>query len=793
MKIVIGTRGSNLALKQTRLVEAMLKNLDPSLETEINIIKTKGDKVLDKSISKIGGKEIFIKEIEKDLLDGTIDMAVHSMKDMPGVLPEGLIISSIPEREDPRDVLVTRDKIASIYDLPWGARIGTGSKRRAIQLRDMRPDLEIVPIRGNVETRIGKIETEGLDGVALAASGIHRLGLEIENLLYLGLDQVLPSPGQGILAIESREDDKALNSLLQDLTHQESQTQAEMERDFLQEVGGSCSVPVGAYADIDGDRIVFRAVLGDEEGRLERICLEGGLEDRLGLEAGQRLRERFEKKKGRVYLVGAGPGDPELLTLKAKWALEEADLIVYDRLANPSLLDINPGAEKIYAGKKAAQHHLTQDETNNLLYREAAKGRTVARLKGGDPFVFGRGGEEGLYLRERGIDFEVIPGISSAIGGLAYAGIPISHRDLATSFHVITGHTREDDDLDYENLAGLRGTLVFLMGLKNLERIREGLIDSGKDPKTPVALIQWASTSRQRVLVSDLENIVRDKEKSTIDTPAIIVVGEVVGLRKDLNFYERLPLFGHNVVITREAKAAGPTIDKFQSLGANVISLPMIRTNFTWSEDLDRAIEEIEDYSYIYFTSVNGVRFFMDYFIEESDIRRLGGVKFCTIGSKTQGALASYGIKSEFTPDHFEGLEAVDLLKDYVKEGDRVLVPRASLGRHEIVDELKAYCKLTEVPIYDTLASQADKDQIQARLKAYDQLDLVFTSSSTFKNFHKALGEGFADLASKSRIISIGPITTKTIEEAGYKVDIEAEEYTIDGIIRALKEDKIDL
>lgn len=299
MKIIVGSRGSNLALTQTNMIIDEIKTLNPEVDFEVKIIKTKGDLILDKPIDKIGGKQIFIKEIEKELLEGTIDMAVHSMKDMPGELPEGLKLSFIPKREDYRDVLVLREGLKSIEDIPIGGKIGTGSKRRHFQLLEIRPDLKIVGIRGNVETRIKKIDTENLDGTILAAAGISRLGLDLgARAIFLDKENFLPSPGQGILAIEVRSDDEEMERVLKTISHRKTEIQAKGERDFLKSVGGSCSVPVGAYCDIDGDKIILEGLLGSSDGDvLIRMKLEKNIEDleTIGKELGEKILEEMNR------------------------------------------------------------------------------------------------------------------------------------------------------------------------------------------------------------------------------------------------------------------------------------------------------------------------------------------------------------------------------------------------------------------------------------------------------------------------------------------------------------------
>lgn len=299
MKIVVGSRGSKLALTQTNMIVAEIENLNPHVKCLVKVIKTKGDMILDKPIDQIGGKEIFIKEIEKELLEGTIDMAVHSMKDMPGDLPEGLKLSFIPKREDYRDVLVLKEGLKSLDDIPKGGKIGTGSKRRHFQMIEMRPDLEIVGIRGNVETRINKIDSENLYGTILAAAGLSRLGLDLgERAIYLEKDDFLPSPGQGILAIEVRIDDKKIEGVLKAISHKETEIQAKAERDFLKSVGGSCSVPVGAYCDVIGDTIILEGLLGSSDGDvLIKMSIEKKIDDleTIGKELGEMILEEMNR------------------------------------------------------------------------------------------------------------------------------------------------------------------------------------------------------------------------------------------------------------------------------------------------------------------------------------------------------------------------------------------------------------------------------------------------------------------------------------------------------------------
>lgn len=499
---------------------------------------------------------------------------------------------------------------------------------------------------------------------------------------------------------------------------------------------------------------------------------------------------------GKVYLVGAGPGDPGLLTVKGDYYLKKADVVVYDRLVNPSIMrGLKEDVKLIYVGKSPKIHIKTQDEINEILYQEAKEGNLVVRLKGGDPYVFGRGGEEGIYLYDRDIEFEVVPGITSAIGGLAYAGIPITQRGIATSFHVITGHLKDEDDkLNWDALASVGGTLVFLMGVSNMGNIADNLIENGKNPDTPVAIINWGTTGKQKVVDGKLSNIYEISKKEKIKPPSLIAIGEVVGIRDKLNFFEKKPLLGKNVVVTREETAAVDTIKRLEDMGANVISFPTIKiVAITPNLKLEKAIDNINIYTHIVFTSVNGVKvFFKKYFDMGKDIRNMAGIKIAAVGFKTRDAIEKHGIKVDTVPDRFVGEELADKLLPTLKPTDNILVPRAKIAREIMVNLLEKVSLVDEIEIYDTLKTEISKDDILDTLGELEDYYLLFTSSSTFKHFNEIIEGNAAEIFEKGKIISIGPITTRTIVDSGYNVDKEAETYTIDGLIEILVKENID-
>jgi uroporphyrinogen III methyltransferase/synthase len=477
-----------------------------------------------------------------------------------------------------------------------------------------------------------------------------------------------------------------------------------------------------------------------------------------------RDKERFMTEKGRVYIIGAGPGDPGLITLRAVQCIREADVIIYDHLVSPEILrHAGEKARLIYAGKQGGDHTLSQWEINNLLVAEAGQGTIVARLKGGDPFIFGRGGEEAEVLREAGIPFEVVPGISSAVAVPAYAGIPLTHRNHTVSVAFVTGHedpTKGKSDLDWPTLAGI-GTLVFLMGVKNLPAIAENLIRYGKDAETPAALIRWGTTPDQETLAGTLGNIAQKAEEHRFSPPSIFVVGGVVGLRETLNWFETKPLFGRGIVVTRPEAKAEELSELLRARGARVIHFPVIRIAppESW-EDLDGAIDRLESYRWIIFTSANGVAFFFRRLREGGrDIRDLKGIRIATIGPATASAVETLGIRVDLVPEEFISEGVVKAFAGEDLRGRRVLLPRAEEARDVIPEGLvKMGAEVDVVTTYRTIRSDRNAAELESFL-AEDKVDVItFTSPSTVTHFLGIMGPDF-HLPSKVRIACIGPVT----------------------------------
>ncbi len=498
-------------------------------------------------------------------------------------------------------------------------------------------------------------------------------------------------------------------------------------------------------------------------------------------------------KKGKVYLVGAGPGDPGLFTLKGKKVLEEADVVIYDYLANVKLLNFcKENVEKIYVGKKGGAHTLPQEEINRLLVKKATEGKTVVRLKGGDPFLFGRGGEEAEELQKEGIPFEVIPGITSAIAVPAYAGIPVTHRNFTSTLAIITGHEAEGKEESKINFSALSkiGTLVFLMGVKNLPYIVENLIKEGKSPETPVAVIQWGTLPKQRTVTGVLKNIVEKVKEAGITAPAIIIIGEVVRLREKFNWFETKPLFGKKIVVTRTREQASKLVEKLEALGAYCYEIPAIKIEPLLNENILEVIKKISNYNWVIFTSENGVKIFFKILWEASkDWRVFGNTKIAVIGASTKKALEKFGIKPDLVPA--KDFTQEGLINEFAKldiKNNSILIPRAKEARELLLEKLKEMgAKVDVLPIYETKICKESKEKLKKALE--EGVDIVtFTSSSTVKNFFKLCEDLDKEKLKDLIFASIGPITSSTLRDFGFEPHIEAKEYTIEGLVNAITE-----
>jgi uroporphyrinogen III methyltransferase/synthase len=499
--------------------------------------------------------------------------------------------------------------------------------------------------------------------------------------------------------------------------------------------------------------------------------------------------------KGKVYIVGAGPGDIGLLTVKGLQCLKKSDVVVYDYHLNAQILNyVSHDAEFIYAGKRGGQHDMTQDKINETLVEKAKEGKTICRLKGGDPFVFGRGGEEAEVLSKEGIEFEIVPGISSAIAAPAYAGIPLTHRSYSSSLAIVPGYedvTKKESSIDWARLATGVGTIVFLMTVKNISMVCQRLIENGRSPDTSVAVVRWGTRADQTTLTGTLSTMPGIVKENEIKPPAVMVVGDVVKLRDCLKWQENKPLFGQRVLVTREHTEG---FEPLGELGAELIEFRTIEIAppDDWTE-LDRAIEKIDSYDWLILTSVNGVKYFFQRLMDrDRDIRELKGVKICAVGSKTAAAIKKYGIKIDLIPRKFN---AEGLIEAFTAEhesgrglkGSRFLLPRADIARDVFPQKIKELGGEIDVfTAYKTVKPGVHGKRLKRFLKQGKISIATFTSAATFNNYMEIMGEDALSLLQDVIIAAIGPVTAKAVEKAGLKVHIMPEKATVNAMVNEI-------
>lgn len=777
MKYRIGTRGSKLALTQTIWVKEKLEKAYPMDTFEIVIIQTTGDRIQHIALDKIQDKGLFVKEIEQQILDGTIDFAVHSMKDMPSVLPEGLCFADAWEGEDARDALILHHS-EKWEDIKESACIATGSKRRILQLKKLNKTLQCCGIRGNIDTRIRKMQEQDLDGLVLAAAGLHRLELSSLIAHYFSYEEMVPATAQGLLAIECRKDNIELLQKLNALSSPRAMIRMEMERDFQKAMEGSCHVPIGAHCEIQGEEIIFHCVYGPEDAQdVHQLHIKGAINSRY-----QVLQEAILKMKsywnqlGKVYLVGGGPGSVDLLTLKGKRLLQEADCIIYDRLLEDEMLTFaKSNCELIYVGKQASNHTMSQEDICRLLVEKAMQYQRVVRLKGGDVYVFGRGGEEGLYLKEHGISFEVVPGVTSAIAGLAYAGIPITHRGIARGFHVVTGQDKDGSlsHIDFTTLASSKDTCVFLMGLSKLEMIVNRLLQANKDKHTPIAIISHATWNTQQTIYGTLETILQQATQQPLPSPAIIVVGEVVALHSALSFVEEKPLSGCKVLLARPS-TKGQIVQSLKDEGAMVKEVCTGHIQYH-SHRLHHI--DFTQYTHLICTSKHGAHALFQALKETNqDIRSLHTLKIYCVGSATASVFQEKWIQVEALPTIYHGDALQSKLSTILEKDDRILYISGAMYHKTLVQSLQEYEYFTHIIAYENQVCPVS-DTIS--LQDYDVA--LFTCSSAV--------DACASLWKQTKIpciVSIGKTTTATLQNYGIMC-IEASNATYQDCIEAIK------
>lgn len=510
-------------------------------------------------------------------------------------------------------------------------------------------------------------------------------------------------------------------------------------------------------------------------------------------------KKNVRTQRGKVWLAGAGPGSGDLLTVKTERLLQEADCIVYDRLVGQEVLGLIPSdTEKIDVGKSPGCHASSQEEINQILVREAKQGKKVLRLKGGDPFLFGRGGEEAQALKREGIAFEVVPGISSALAVPAYQGIPVTHRDYVSSVHIITGHrktghrkagegpTPQEQEIPYEALVKAGGTFIFLMGVGALEPIMEGLMLAGMDKKVPAAVLQQGTMAGQKKIVATVETLAQKARDSGIKAPSVILVGEVCSLSEDLKWYENLPLFGKKIVITRPKERGCELQEQLKALGAEVLSVPTIQTAPLKEEAKIRAVQaelkRLGQYQVLVFTSPYGVERFFTLLLENGkDIRSLSHMKFAAIGQGTAKALLEKGIRADYMPKSYDGSSLGKLLAEKLADGTKILLARSSIGTKEILRELQKNPSLsfTDLPIYDTKIGMDNAKLLREFMEDGTVSYVVFTSSSTVEGFCRMLGEFPYQTVNA---VCIGKKTEETAKKAGMET-VTAENATAEDLV----------
>lgn len=498
---------------------------------------------------------------------------------------------------------------------------------------------------------------------------------------------------------------------------------------------------------------------------------------------------------GIVYLTGAGPGDCGLLTLKGRDVLSRADVVIYDYLADERLLDFaRPDAEKIYVGKKAADHTLSQTGIIDLILEKAREGKIVVRLKGGDPFVFGRGGEESRALHDAGIPFEIIPGVTSAIGAAAYAGIPVTDRTAASSFAVVTGHedpTKKESSIRWDKLATAVDTLIFLMGVHNLPLITKELMTHGRSADTPAALVRWGTKPVQETLVATVGDIAQKAAEQSFKAPAVFIVGDVVSLRPSMQWFDTKPLFGLRIAVTRTHAQAPALTRQLEALGASCIEVPTIRIEPP-SDDyaaLDAAIDQLGDYDWLIFTSTNGVdAFFRRLSRKGLDSRALGRAKLAAIGSATADELLTYGLRADVVPSAYCAEGLFEALAPYLSVGEKILIPRAKEARSFLPDTLRRQGALVDIcEAYCTVGASENKERL-TRLLLDGAVDVVTVTSSSAVRHFLELTKDAASALDKVTFACIGPITAQTCREKGLKHIVTAAAYTTAGLADCLKD-----
>ncbi|MFV0425016.1 MAG: hydroxymethylbilane synthase [Bacilli bacterium] len=777
-KIVIGARTSNLALTQAKIVKEELLSKHKNIEIEIIPFTTKGDKRLDINwkTSNESLKGLFTTELENALLENEIDIAVHSLKDMPTKHNEDLKIAGYINQEDERDAFVSA-KYHNIEDLPIGAIVGTSSMRRELQLQELRSDLNCRVIRGNIETRINKMLTGEYDAIILAAAGLHRTSNTKYLRSYFEDEEMISASGQGILCLETRSDDFYIQEIIDKIKDDDVTLKAKVERVFSQIFDGGCTTPMGCNAKIIGNRISFKGMYFHNNIRYDGY-VEGykSESEAISYRLSNQIKSQYVKQKGKVYLVGAGPGEYELLTLKAHRLIQNADCILYDRLiSNEIIKNINSNCKLIYVGKENHQGGLSQSLINEQIVNAAFDCKTVIRLKSGDPFIFARGFEEIQVLKNYGIDFEIVPGISSFAGASAYSGIPLTDRNHSSDLHIFSGHGKQNEmNLDFHKIANLGGTLIFFMAIRNIKFIVENLIENGKNANTPIAFIENATTSDQHITISYLKEILETDVIARVKAPAIVIIGEVVSLN------EKGKWFNMNKQITLLSTREERNFKSFESTCVDYsfksLCAPQIETVETISEDI-----KFDNYDIILFNSSNGVKNFVKQFPRCDLNSKIIG----SVGIKTKEILESYGANVKILPKVYNMEKLLETTVS-LYNSESILVVGSKQTKLDLNKwRRRIHNNLHHCITYDTKMIENDFLILQEQICQSNVL--CFFSASGVESFMKNIKCRY-ELLDAKKIASIGPYTTIALNKYGIDVDIEAIESTQEGLIKSIKE-----
>jgi uroporphyrinogen III methyltransferase/synthase len=788
----IGTRASRLAMWQCGAARDALARA--GFATEVVTIDTEGDRDRTRHLDSFATDGPFTDALEAALLSGAIDVAVHSCKDLPLALTAGTEIGAALPRGSAGDALVSFDG-STLDALPRGARIGTCSQRRAAQLARLRPDVTAVPIRGTVDERLEQVARGLFHGVILSVAGLERLGRSDAVAERLRLDDMMPEAGQGAIVLQTRESDATLRPALAAIDDQPTRLAILAERACSKLITEQTGLIAAAIATT-GDEIELRGRAISDDGRIVVDAVRRGSDPAelaravadeivraLDAPAGRAIVQREpHRSAGSVALVGAGPGDPGLLTLRGLRLLREADVVLFDRLLDQTLLDeAPPHARRIDVGKAPGQHTLSQEEINGLLVEHAAQGRRVVRLKGGDPFIFGRGFEEARHCLAHGVPCEVVPGVTSAIAAPASAGIPVTARGVARTFAIATPQTgsgQEKTALDYGALARI-DTVSFLMARAEVDAIARGLIAAGRASTTPAAVVQDGTLPTQRHALGTLDTIATEAEQAGLRAPAVFVVGESAAHAMLDDGAPRGPLHGSRIVVTRPASASPGLVALLRAHGATVVHCPLIRVVPRRPHDLSALAHR---HRWVVFTSLHAVRGYWRLLRDLGrDARAFAQASVAAVGPKTADELHAIGITPDLVPPVYRAAGLIDAIAAGNREGThRVLFPCGTLARDELRDGLRARgFVVDELVVYDTLLQQPPPESLHEARSGTDALLLYSPSAAESAARAGLLRNGLV-------IACIGPTTAARVRELGFEPEVVASDHSDAGLVAAL-------